>query len=227
MMQGTYLPDHAARRDQPAFTRRRRGQRGQALVEFSLTIVLFMTVLMGIIEFGRLVWLYDTVSNLAREIARYTIAVEHQREPTGNITTAGTILGDVVPRYASGLDPTYLVAGTLTSQNGLPAPSLATAGIYVSPGDACRTRSDTLQIDSILGPNASGFSGHLDWFSYAREYQDCQDGGNNQPALKAIPPGTASLTVAVYYPLQADSLIASLGPVNALIAVAETTMSFE
>src|SRR5690242_13002763 len=113
-----------------AFTPRQR-QAGQAMVEFSLTIVLLLLILIGILEFGRIVWLYDTVSNLSREIARYTIAVQHQREPTGTITTAGTILGDVVLRYASGLDSRYLVAGTLASGDGLPTPSLASAGIYI------------------------------------------------------------------------------------------------
>ncbi|HLV99386.1 MAG TPA: TadE/TadG family type IV pilus assembly protein [Ktedonobacterales bacterium] len=210
-----------------AFPPKSRRQTGQALVEFSLTIVLLLTVLIGILEFGRIVWLYDTLSNLTREIARYTIAVQHQRESTGTITTSGTILGDVVPIYDTGLDSHYLIPGSLASMDSLPAPSLATAGIYISPGDSCRTRSDSLQADSVFGPNASGFSGHLDWFSYAREYQNCQDGSNNLPALQAIPPGTATLTVAIYYPLQADGLIPGFGPVNTIIATAETTMFFE
>lgn len=226
MIKWTSLPLCFAQRNSPAFISRRR-QAGQALVEFSLTIVILWMVLIGIIEFGRIVWLYNTVSNLAREIARYTIVVQHQRVPTGTITTSGTILGDVVPLYATGLNSQYLVAGTLTSQGSLPTPSLAAAGIYISPGDACRTRSDSLQSDSIFGPNAGGFSGHLDWFSYAREYQNCQDGGNNQPGLRAIPPGTAALTVAIYYPLQADTLIPGFGPLNTIMAVAETTMLFE
>lgn len=204
----------------------RHAQFGQAIVEFALTIVLLMTVVVGILEFGRIVWLYDTLANLSREIARYTIAVQHQREPIGTVTTPGTILGDVVPAYGTGLNTQYLVAGTLTSGDGLPSASPATVGMYITPGDACRTRSDTLQVDSVYGPNASGFSGHLDWFSYAREYQDCQD-GTSGPALRAIPPGTASLTVAIYYPLEADALIPGFGSVNNVIAVAETTMLFE
>jgi hypothetical protein len=184
-------------------------------------------VVIGILEFGRIVWLYDTLSNLSREIARYTIAVQHERERTGSLSTAGTILGDVVPRYDTGLDPQYLVAGTLTSQDSLPVPSLATAGIYITPGDWCRTQSDTLQGNSVFGPNAGSFGSNLDWFSYAREYQDCQDGSNNKTILQAIPPGTANLTVAIYYPLSADSLIPGFGPVNTIIVVAETTMFFE
>lgn len=199
----------------------RRRQRGQATVEFGLTILLLLMVVIGILEFGRLVWLYNTISNLSREIARYTIAIQHQREAIGDIQTAGTILGDVVPLYDTGLDTQFLVAGTLTTQNGLPTPSLATVGIYISPADACRTQSDPLQVDSVFGPNASGFSGHQDWFSYAREYQNCQTN------LRVNPPGTASLTVAIYYPLNSDALIPSFGPLNGLIAVAQTTMLFE
>jgi hypothetical protein len=204
----------------PAASARRR-QRGQAAVEFALTIVLLLLVVIGALEFGRIVWLYNTLSNLSREVARYTIAVQHQREPTGNISTPGTILGDVVPHYSTGLNPQYLVAGALVNQNDLPAPSLATVGIYISPGDACRTQSDSLQVDSVYGPNSSGSSGHMDWFSLAREYQNCQT------SLRAIPPATAALTVAIYYPLGADTLIPGFGPVNTLIAVAQTTMLFE
>lgn len=212
------FPHHTIR---PAPTGSRRRQRGQATVEFGLTILLLLMVVIGILEFGRLVWLYNTISNLSREIARYTIAIQHQREPIGDLQTAGTILGDVVPLYDTGLDTQYLVAGTLTAQNGLPTPSLATIGIYISPADACRTQSDPLQVDSVFGPNASGFSGHQDWFSYAREYQNCQS------ALRVNPPGTASLTVAIYYPLNTDTLIPSFGPLNGLMAVAQTTMLFE
>ena len=205
----------------PKRSDKHRLQRGQATVEFALTIVLLLMVVIGILEFGRIVWLYNTLSNLSREIARYTIAVQHQREPTGDIQTAGTILGDVVPRYATGLDTRYLVAGTLDAQNGLPTPSLATVGIYISPADTCRTKSDTMQVDSVFGPNASGFSGHQDWFSYAREYQNCQ------AALRVNPPGTAALTVAIYYPLLLDTLLPGFGPLNGLIAVSQTTMLFE
>jgi hypothetical protein len=53
--------------------RRDRGrERGQALVEFSLAIIVFLTLMMGIVDFGRAIYQYNGVSQAAREIARVT-----------------------------------------------------------------------------------------------------------------------------------------------------------
>lgn len=52
---------------------RRRGRqpsRGQALVEFSLSIIVFIVVLMGLFDLGRAIFMYNGVSEAAREIAR-------------------------------------------------------------------------------------------------------------------------------------------------------------
>ncbi len=49
-----------------------RDDRGQALVEFSLTIVIFLVLLMGVVDFGRAIYQYNGVSQAAREIARAT-----------------------------------------------------------------------------------------------------------------------------------------------------------
>lgn len=205
-----------ARRASP----RRRAQRGQAIVEFSLTIIFFLTIAIGTLELGRIVWLYHTLSNLTREIARHVASAQYEREPIGTITTPGTVLGDVVLQFSTGLNTAYLVPGTLAAKNALPAATLATVGIYITPSDSCRTLSDTLQTDAPFGPN------RLDWLSYAREYQNCMD-GNSGTALRVNPPGTATFTVAIYYPLQTDTVIPGFGGISNLVAVAETTVLFE
>ena len=46
--------------------------RGQALVEFSLAIVVFLVILMGIFDLGRAIFMYNGVSEAARDIARRT-----------------------------------------------------------------------------------------------------------------------------------------------------------
>lgn len=53
--------------------RRRAGaRRGQALVEFSLVLVPFLFLLMGIIDLGRGIYVNNGVAQAAREIARVT-----------------------------------------------------------------------------------------------------------------------------------------------------------
>lgn len=53
--------------------RGRRRTRGQALVEFSLVAPMFFILLFGIIEAGRFIFYYETLSHATREGARYAI----------------------------------------------------------------------------------------------------------------------------------------------------------
>lgn len=45
-------------------------ERGQALVEFSLAIVIFLVLMMAIVDLGRGIYMFNGVSEAAREIAR-------------------------------------------------------------------------------------------------------------------------------------------------------------
>jgi Flp pilus assembly protein TadG len=47
-------------------------ERGQGLVEFSLTIIVFLVILMGVVDFGMAIYKFNGVSQAAREIARVT-----------------------------------------------------------------------------------------------------------------------------------------------------------
>ena len=51
----------------------RRRDRGQALVEFALVLPFFFLLRFGIIEAGRFIFYYETLSNSTREGARYAI----------------------------------------------------------------------------------------------------------------------------------------------------------
>ena len=51
----------------------REERRGQTLVEFALVLPLLVLVLVGIFDFGRAIFAYNTVSNAAREGARLAI----------------------------------------------------------------------------------------------------------------------------------------------------------
>jgi hypothetical protein len=52
--------------------RRRAPQRGQAVVEFALAIPIFMMLMMGVFDLGRGVYMWNGLSQAAREIARTT-----------------------------------------------------------------------------------------------------------------------------------------------------------
>ena len=52
--------------------RDRRDRGGQALVEFSLALTVFLMLIMGIVDFGRAIYQYNGVAEAAREIARVT-----------------------------------------------------------------------------------------------------------------------------------------------------------
>jgi Flp pilus assembly protein TadG len=54
-------------------TRRRAPQRGQALAEFAIILVVLMLLLLGIVDLSRAVYIRSVVANAAREGARYAI----------------------------------------------------------------------------------------------------------------------------------------------------------
>lgn len=49
-----------------------RSSAGQALVEFALAITVFLVLLLGVMDLGRGIYMYNGVSQAAREIARAT-----------------------------------------------------------------------------------------------------------------------------------------------------------
>ena len=92
-------------------------ERGQTLVEFAFSLLIFLALLFGIIGFGLAVWRYNMMSNLAQEGARYA-SVHGQN--SGSPKTAADVQTYVQSR-AVGLsvtapspptsDPSTLVAG--------------------------------------------------------------------------------------------------------------------
>jgi Flp pilus assembly protein TadG len=51
--------------------RRLKGEEGSSLVEYALIFILFITMLLGIMDFCRMLYAYHFVSNAAREATRY------------------------------------------------------------------------------------------------------------------------------------------------------------
>jgi Flp pilus assembly protein TadG len=101
----------------------RRHDRGQALVEFSLVLIPFLWILMGIVDLGRGIYTYNGVNQAARELGRATSV--HTCDPSAPTCTLGT-----APETASVLG---------TQQNLVPG--LGGAGSTVNY--QCTTVTDT------------------------------------------------------------------------------------
>jgi Flp pilus assembly protein TadG len=68
----------------------RRRRRGQALVEFALVLPLLLLMVFGIVDAGRLIYAYNTVSNSARNGARVAIVNQSTSGAETCDTTATT-----------------------------------------------------------------------------------------------------------------------------------------
>jgi Flp pilus assembly protein TadG len=83
----------------------RRREPGQAVVEFALAITVFLVILMGIVDLGRGIYMYNGVSQAAREIARVTSV--HPGTTLGNSPETAEVIA-IQKRLIPNLqDPTF------------------------------------------------------------------------------------------------------------------------
>lgn len=61
-------------------------QSGATLVEFAISATVFLTVMFGIIEFGRMLWTHNALADAARRAARYAVN-QPASSPAGSKTT--------------------------------------------------------------------------------------------------------------------------------------------
>jgi hypothetical protein len=80
----------------------RAGERGQGTLEFLLAFPLVVTVLLGIVELGVIVFSYSTIANAAHEGARY--GALHPAAVSGTCANPSAGIGDAVCRLTVGLD---------------------------------------------------------------------------------------------------------------------------
>jgi len=85
--------------------RRAAPQRGQALVEFSLTILVFLGLMMAVVDLGRGIYMYNGVAESARELARVTSV--HQGTALGNSSQTADVLNAQKKLIPNLQNPTY------------------------------------------------------------------------------------------------------------------------
>ncbi|MBD0371394.1 MAG: pilus assembly protein [Pyrinomonadaceae bacterium] len=56
-----------------SFNKEGRPERGTTLLEFAIAATVFLTVMFGVVEFGRCLWTHNALSDAARRGARYAV----------------------------------------------------------------------------------------------------------------------------------------------------------
>ena len=97
----------------------RRGEKGQAMVEFSMLGIVLFIMIFGMIDAGRAVWNYNTLSQATREGTRYAIVHgADSSDPSGpgsgyyTPPSTDTKITDTVATFASGLDESNLTVAS-------------------------------------------------------------------------------------------------------------------
>ncbi len=86
------------------YRRRTRGDDGNTMVEFSLICVMFIMLLLGVVELGRMILVYTTIAHAAKYGSRYAIVHGFFQTGTTNTTTEITDIQTQVKNF-SGIAP--------------------------------------------------------------------------------------------------------------------------
>jgi len=96
-------------------TNGRDGERGAALVEFALCATIFLGVVFGALEFGRMLWVHNALADATRRGARYAVtrgmsndAASAAQTAIKNVAVYGNPEGDGNP-LVQGLTPGQVV----------------------------------------------------------------------------------------------------------------------
>lgn len=108
---------------------------GQAMVEFSLVILIFLVLAMGVVDFGMSIYKYNGVSQAAREIAR--VASVHQGAANFGVSPEITAVVNTQKNLIPGLSsPTFVCTdingASVSLTNGRWCPPDAFVGVTVT-----------------------------------------------------------------------------------------------
>jgi Flp pilus assembly protein TadG len=74
------------------FKTERKEERGATLMEFAIAATVFLTVMFGVVEFGRCLWTHNALADAARRAARY--AVNHPEADAEDVKSVA-VYGDL------------------------------------------------------------------------------------------------------------------------------------
>ena len=102
-------------------TRFIRARRGAVALEFAIGLPIFLAMVYGIFEFGRIFWTQNTMEYAVEEAARFTMV---------NPTAANAQIIDVVEENAVGLDTTLIAVNIVFEQSGTDNSFVTITGTY-------------------------------------------------------------------------------------------------
>jgi Flp pilus assembly protein TadG len=127
----------------------KRGERSQALIEFALVSPVLLLLLFGIVDIGRAIFYYDTLSHAAREGAR-TAARASNQLPT-NATVLATINSQLIGLKATEPCPQGPVTAAVPPSN--------TGWVYVTEPNPPTTVETTPSANAPGGEYPAAASG--------------------------------------------------------------------
>lgn len=113
-------------RAQSPLASRHRFCRGQALVETAVTMVVFLTLLFGVIEFSYCLYAYNFVSYAAKLATRY--AIVHGSQSSDPATSSA--LQNLVVSNATALDPNQITVTASWNPNNNPSSTVTVNVTY-------------------------------------------------------------------------------------------------
>ena len=135
----------------PAHPPRPRRQRGAALIEFALVSLLFLTMLFSIVEFARLMYVYNSLQEITRRAAREATVRWKSDADQATVKSLALFNGSTLPAGAE------ITSASITIEylkaNGTPVTSFpADAGDNLSAcGDATRTDNCIYSVRVSIG----------------------------------------------------------------------------
>lgn len=128
--------------------------RGQALVELAIVLPVLLVIMLGVVDFGRLVFAYDEVSNAAREGGRTAIVDQNPDEIRARAAAQAVALG--IPAADPGTGPDACPTTSAGTESGGAPGSAVSAGICVGivsaqdPSTDCSTSTYTIGCMAVV-----------------------------------------------------------------------------
>jgi hypothetical protein len=130
-----------------------RRERGQGLVEFAVVLPVFLMMLLGIVDFGRVVWATNSLTNAATEATRFAIVHGGSPSDTCPVGPRGPLA--IVPTASASCpypsDSKQSIYDLATNYAIAGGSSVTITVCYAAPGTTCSGDTDT-------GTNARGNS---------------------------------------------------------------------